>query len=76
MAGDARSALILRVWLEDGPTSFRARLTALDTHAEGTPHSVTIAVASSPAEVINAVAEWLDGFLHDGADMDDGLGNT
>jgi hypothetical protein len=57
-------ALLLRVWLEDGTGEFRARLTSLGTGAGrdlGEP--VTVALASSPDEVCDAVRAWLHGFL-------------
>jgi len=54
----ARSAaLVVRVWLEDGPDGFRARLTTGDGNA------VTVAVAATPEAVVDAVRAWLDDFV-------------
>ena len=56
------AALLIRVWLEDAG-SFRARLLALHDATADTPaEEVTVAVASSPGDVLDAVREWLDGF--------------
>ena len=63
MVDDPSAALLIRVWL-DGPGEFRARLLALRDAAAGTPaDEVTVAVASSPGDVLDAVRDWLDGFL-------------
>lgn len=61
---DERSAvLVMRVWLEDG-SAFRARLTSpRPTVDGGTVEDVTVAVASSPGEVQDAIGEWLDRFI-------------
>jgi hypothetical protein len=59
---DPSAALLLRVWLE-GPGAFRARLLTLHTDAAGTSaEEVTVAVASSPEDVLDAVRAWLDDF--------------
>jgi hypothetical protein len=59
LADDRSAALFIRVWLEDCPDDFRARVTAV-----GSPGSAdrTVAVASSPREVLDAVSNWLDEF--------------
>ncbi len=58
MVDDSNAALVIRVWLE-APREFRARvLTPRDAAAE----EGTVAVASSPGDVLEAVREWLDGF--------------
>jgi hypothetical protein len=55
---DGRSAvLIIRVWVEDGMESFRARLTSADPDRDDEDRQV--AVASSPDDVLDAVGEWL-----------------
>jgi hypothetical protein len=67
-AGDRSAALLVRVWLEDGPGQFRARLTTTETSAGvGAPDTVTVAVASTPDAVVDAVRAWLDAFLVAGA---------
>jgi hypothetical protein len=59
---DPSAALLLRVWLE-GPGEFRARLLTLRADAAGTStEEVTVAVASSPQDVLDAVRAWLDDF--------------
>ena len=69
MVDDPSAALLIRVWLE-GPGEFRARLL---TAAAGTPaEEVTVAVASSPDDVLDAVRVWLDGFIANAADPGDG----
>ncbi len=56
------AGLLLRVWLE-GPGAFRARLLTLHADAAGTSaEEVTVAVASSPEAVLDAVRAWLDDF--------------
>ena len=60
MVQDPSAALLLRVWLE-GPGEFRARLLTLRADAAGTStEAVTVAVASSPQDVLDAVRAWLD----------------
>jgi hypothetical protein len=63
---DRRSGVLLvRVWLEDDDT-FRARVTAPLASEGGAPaEDVTVAVGSSPREVLDTVGKWLDGFLSD-----------
>ncbi|MGY1794911.1 hypothetical protein ACI796_13080 [Geodermatophilus sp. SYSU D00525] len=58
------AALLVRVWLEGATDEFRARVTAvgLGTSEEDR----TVALASSPREVVDAVGEWLQDFLGDG----------
>jgi len=58
---DRTAALLVRVWLEDGTESFRARVTAVAPTAPA--EGATVAVASSPADVLAAVRTWLDEFL-------------
>ena len=62
---DPSAALLVRVWLEGGE-SFRARLTAADTSGGADPDGgVTVAVSSSPGEVVDAVRDWLERFVSD-----------
>ncbi|MGY1722238.1 hypothetical protein [Blastococcus sp. SYSU DS0533] len=58
---DHRSAaLLIRVWLEDAG-AFRARLlTQGSAAAGGAAEEETVAVASSPDGVLDAVRNWLD----------------
>ena len=63
MVDDTSAALLIRVWLEDSG-EFRARLlTSGDATAETPAEEVTVAVTSSPDEVLDAVRNWLDGFV-------------
>jgi hypothetical protein len=56
---DPSAALLVRVWLE-GPGEFRARLLTRHHEAPGTSaEEVTVAVASSPEGVLDAVRAWL-----------------
>jgi hypothetical protein len=61
----ARSAaLVVRVWLEGGPEGFRARLTSGNPGAgTDTADAITVAVAATPAAVLDAVRAWLDDFV-------------
>ena len=60
---DLSFALLIRVWFEDGPEGFRARLTALRSRSEhGEPsQGMTVTVTTSPSQVATAVSDWLDG---------------
>jgi hypothetical protein len=60
---DRSAALLVRVWLEGGADQFRARVTAVGLEAS---EDRTIALASSPGEVVDAVRDWLDEFLRTG----------
>jgi hypothetical protein len=69
---DRSAALLLRVWLEDD-TEFRARLTAVDVRRGGEPgQDVTVAMASTPGDALEAVRAWLDEFLHRAGNPVDG----
>ena len=71
MAQDPSAALLVRVWLE-GPGEFRARLLTLHPDAAGTSaEEVTVAVASSPEGVLDAVRAWLDDFTRGSGTGDD-----
>jgi len=59
LTDDRSAALLVRVWLEDGADTFRARVTAVGLDGAG---DRTIAVTSSPDAVTSAVSEWLREF--------------
>lgn len=62
------SALLVRVWTEDGHGGFRARLTAVDTSgATAVRGEVTLAVAAFPSDVLDAVSAWLEQFVDPGS---------
>ena len=62
MVDHRSAALLIRVWLEDAG-EFRARLlTQRDATAGGPAEELTVAVASSPEAVLDAVRDWLDNF--------------
>jgi len=62
LVDDPSAALLIRVWTED-PSEFRARLLTLrGATGQGPVEEVTVAVASSPGGVLDAVRAWLDGF--------------
>jgi len=69
---DDRSAvLIVRAW-QEGAEAFRARLTTQGGAVDGSPNEeLTVAVASSPSDVIDAVRAWLDDFLGHATDSVD-----
>ena len=73
MDGDPSAVLVVRVWLEGGTDSFRARLmTAGTTPGSGVGEEVTVTVTSSPGDVVSAVRAWLDEFLDTGSISIDG----
>jgi hypothetical protein len=60
LVDDGTSALLIRVWFEDAG-EFRARLlTQPDAAASSPTGEMTVAVASSPDGVLDAVRTWLD----------------
>ncbi len=64
MENDRSAALLVRVWLEEGDPAFRGRVTSVDTSpGVRAAEEATVAVASSPEEVVAAVRTWLDEFL-------------
>ena len=64
MDDDRSDVLVVRVWLEDGTEGFRARLsTPGPWWGPGHDAVVTVAVASSPAAVSDAVHAWLRSFI-------------
>jgi hypothetical protein len=62
VADDRSAALLLRVWTEEGSDQFRARLMAVGS---GQGSDRTVALASSPDEVLEAVGRWLDEYLRE-----------
>lgn len=60
MSEDRSGTLLVRVWLEGGTEHFRARVSAVASDAPDEDR--TVAVASSPREVLDAVRGWLDDF--------------
>lgn len=71
MVQDPSAALLVRVWLE-APGELRARLLTLHADAAGTSaEEVTVAVASSPEGVLDAVRAWLDDFTRRSGTGDD-----
>ena len=63
LADDRSAALLLRVWIEEGSDQFRARVMAVGS---GESSDRTVALASSPDEVLQAVSRWLDEYLRGG----------
>ena len=71
MRDDRSAALLVPVWLEDGSDEFRARLIAVGGDAADTPlEDRTVALASSPGDVLDAVSHWLEQFVDNGTDPD------
>ncbi len=71
---DRSFALLIRAWFEDGPETFRARVTALCSRSEHgeVSRDLTVAVAISPREVMSAVSDWLDALVRQGQNPIDG----
>ena len=70
MVDDPSATLLIRVWLA-GSSEFRARLLTLRGGTAETPaEEATVAVASSPGDVLDAVRQWLDGFVAEATDPD------
>jgi hypothetical protein len=68
---DRSAALLVRVWLEDGTGEFRARLSAVAGNGPDEPgEDRTVALASSPRDVLDAVSHWLDGFTRNRTELD------
>ncbi len=72
VSDDRSAALLLRVWLEDGDGQFRARLSSLARTRDEQEEELTVAVASSPRDVLTALSDWLDEFLAHAPDPIDG----
>jgi hypothetical protein len=69
---DRSAALLIRVWLEDGAREFRGRLTTIDTSPDQRGRDeATVALASSPRDVVDAVREWLTAFVEGAPDSID-----
>ena len=64
MNPERSAALLVRVWLEDDSSAFRARMTGIGRPDGDEPvKDLTVAVAASPDDVLTAVTAWLDRFL-------------
>ena len=59
LSNDRSATLVIRVWRE-GDDAFRSRLTSLDTSPGSDGEELTVGLASSPDEVVEAVRSWLD----------------
>ncbi len=71
MVNQRSAALLIRVWFEDAE-QFRARLLTVRGVTPDTPgEEVTVAVASSTDDVLDAVRNWLDGFTREAVDPGD-----
>jgi hypothetical protein len=61
---DRSAALLVRVWTEGGAEGFRARVTAVDTSGSASGGGdLTIAVAASSGDLLDALRDWLNQFL-------------
>ena len=59
------AALLVRVWTEGPEGGFRARVTAVDTSgSDSTGEELTVAVAASSSDLLDALREWLEEFVH------------
>jgi hypothetical protein len=52
---DRSSALLIRVWVEEGTGGFRGRVSSIDTSGGEAASDVTFAVASSTDDVLDVV---------------------
>jgi hypothetical protein len=59
---DRSAALLIRVWAEEGTGGFRGRVSSIDTSGGEETGEITVAVASSTDDVLDAVRRWLVGF--------------
>jgi hypothetical protein len=61
---DRSAALLVRVWTEGDGGGFRARVTGVDTSgSRSTGEDLTVAVAASPSDLLDALRAWLEEFL-------------
>ncbi len=74
MVDHPSAALLIRVWLENAG-EFRARLLTQRDVASDSHDEQTVALASSPRHVLDAVRAWLDDFTRQAVNpVDDGDG--
>jgi len=59
---DRSAALLIRVWVEEGTDGFRSRVSSIDTTGGEDTGDITVAVASSTGDVLDAVRRWLEVF--------------
>jgi hypothetical protein len=59
---DRSAALLIRVWVEEGTDGFRSRVSSIDTTGGEDTGDITVAVASSTGDVLDAVHRWLEVF--------------
>lgn len=52
----------MRVWLEGAAGEFRGRLASVDTSGSQPGGELTVAVTSTPEDMLEAVRAWLDDF--------------
>jgi hypothetical protein len=65
---DRSAALLIRVWVEQSADGFRGRVSSIDTWGgSGGADEITLTVASSTSDVLDAVRRWLDGFVRSAA---------
>ena len=66
LSDERSAALVIRVWLEGPTDQFRGRLTAVNSsRGSGANDVLTVALASSPGDVTEAVSQWLQEFIRD-----------
>jgi len=66
---DRTAAMLVRVWLEDEGRSFRARVLAVGDD-DGSEEDRTVAVVSSPGDLLDAMSQWLEEFIRNGTSSD------
>jgi hypothetical protein len=60
VSNERSATLLIRVWREGADDAFRSRLSSLDTSPGAGGEELTVGLASSPEEVVEAVRSWLD----------------
>jgi hypothetical protein len=65
---DRSAALLIRVWVEEGTGGFRSRVSSIDTSGGEDAGEITVAVASSTDDVLDAVRRWLEDFTRRASD--------